>query len=226
MAEWVGLAAEWLQPIYKHIRQGVLGDGYVQVDESSGARKPKGGAFARRAAPEGAGKHRSPISVPAMGKPNKDTSGSALGPAARASITGRPAAPPRAWIRSCPSTAKACCKAMATPPTEPLPASAAQPSPSPDVGRTRGAASTKRSRAPRATRCSSCARSATSTPSSGGSARAASGRGCGHSRAKSKAGPSSNGSGKPCAAGKRGTATYRKAPWARPSTTHWASGPR
>lgn len=34
MAEWVGLAAEWLQPIYQHIRQGVLGDGYVQVDET------------------------------------------------------------------------------------------------------------------------------------------------------------------------------------------------
>jgi transposase len=34
MAEWVGLAAEWLQPIYQHIRQGVLDDGYVQVDET------------------------------------------------------------------------------------------------------------------------------------------------------------------------------------------------
>ena len=35
MAEWVGLAAEWLQPIYQHIRRGVLGDGYVQVDETA-----------------------------------------------------------------------------------------------------------------------------------------------------------------------------------------------
>ena len=34
MAEWVGLAAEWLQPIYQHIRQGVLERGYVQVDET------------------------------------------------------------------------------------------------------------------------------------------------------------------------------------------------
>ena len=38
MAEWVGLAAEWLQPIYQLIRQEVFGHGYVQVDEPSGAR--------------------------------------------------------------------------------------------------------------------------------------------------------------------------------------------
>ena len=34
MAEWVGLAAEWLQPIYEKIRQEVMGHGYVQVDET------------------------------------------------------------------------------------------------------------------------------------------------------------------------------------------------
>ena len=34
MAEWVGLAAEWLKPIYEHIRRDVLGNGYVQVDET------------------------------------------------------------------------------------------------------------------------------------------------------------------------------------------------
>jgi transposase len=34
MAEWVGLAAEWLQPIYEHIRQGVVSRGYLQVDET------------------------------------------------------------------------------------------------------------------------------------------------------------------------------------------------
>ena len=34
MAEWVGLAAEWLQPIYHLIRQDVLRYGYVQVDET------------------------------------------------------------------------------------------------------------------------------------------------------------------------------------------------
>ena len=38
MAEWVGLAAEWLQPIYSLIQQDVFGHGYVQVDEPSGAR--------------------------------------------------------------------------------------------------------------------------------------------------------------------------------------------
>ena len=34
MAEWVGLAAEWLKPIYEVIRQGVFARGYVQVDET------------------------------------------------------------------------------------------------------------------------------------------------------------------------------------------------
>ena len=34
MAQWVGLAADWLQPIYQEIRRGVLEDGYVQVDET------------------------------------------------------------------------------------------------------------------------------------------------------------------------------------------------
>ena len=38
MAEWIGLAAEWLQPICHLIRQDVLRHGYVQVDEPSGAR--------------------------------------------------------------------------------------------------------------------------------------------------------------------------------------------
>ncbi len=34
MAEWVGLAAEWLQPIYQQIRQEVVSSGYLQVDET------------------------------------------------------------------------------------------------------------------------------------------------------------------------------------------------
>ena len=34
MAEWVGPAAEWLQPIYQHIRQGVISRGCLQVDET------------------------------------------------------------------------------------------------------------------------------------------------------------------------------------------------
>jgi len=34
MAEWVGLAAEWLQPVCNLIRNEVLGHGYVQVDET------------------------------------------------------------------------------------------------------------------------------------------------------------------------------------------------
>ena len=31
---WLELAADWLQPIYEHIRTGVLAGGYVQIDET------------------------------------------------------------------------------------------------------------------------------------------------------------------------------------------------
>ncbi|MEO6788639.1 MAG: IS66 family transposase [Chthoniobacteraceae bacterium] len=34
MAQWMGMAADWLRPIYEAIRTGVLGGGYVQVDET------------------------------------------------------------------------------------------------------------------------------------------------------------------------------------------------
>lgn len=34
LARWVGLAAEWLKPVYEAIRTGVLAGGYVQVDET------------------------------------------------------------------------------------------------------------------------------------------------------------------------------------------------
>ena len=34
MAQWMALAADWLRPIYETIRTGVLGGGYVQVDET------------------------------------------------------------------------------------------------------------------------------------------------------------------------------------------------
>ncbi len=34
MAEWVALAADWLRPLYELIKTGVMGDGYVQIDET------------------------------------------------------------------------------------------------------------------------------------------------------------------------------------------------
>lgn len=34
LARWVELAADWLRPIYERIRTGVLGGGYVQIDET------------------------------------------------------------------------------------------------------------------------------------------------------------------------------------------------
>ena len=34
LARWVGLAADWLKPIYENIRTGVMAGGYVQLDET------------------------------------------------------------------------------------------------------------------------------------------------------------------------------------------------
>ena len=34
MTQWMGMTAEWLRPIYETIRTGVLGGGYVQIDET------------------------------------------------------------------------------------------------------------------------------------------------------------------------------------------------
>lgn len=34
LTRWVELSADWLKPIYEHIRTGVMGGGYVQVDET------------------------------------------------------------------------------------------------------------------------------------------------------------------------------------------------
>ena len=34
LARWVGLAADWLRPVYEQIRTGVMAGGYIQVDET------------------------------------------------------------------------------------------------------------------------------------------------------------------------------------------------
>ena len=34
MCEWIGVAADWLRPIYEEIRKDVLARGYVQMDET------------------------------------------------------------------------------------------------------------------------------------------------------------------------------------------------
>jgi len=34
LADWVGLAADWLQPIYQEIKKGLLEEGYLQIDET------------------------------------------------------------------------------------------------------------------------------------------------------------------------------------------------
>ena len=34
LADWVGLAADWLRPVYQEIKNGVLRQGYLQIDET------------------------------------------------------------------------------------------------------------------------------------------------------------------------------------------------
>lgn len=34
MCDWVGVVAEWLKPVYNHIREGLLEGGYLQIDET------------------------------------------------------------------------------------------------------------------------------------------------------------------------------------------------
>jgi transposase len=74
MAEWVGLAAEWLKPIYQEIKQGVLSEGYVQVDETPIATSP-----------------------PETAKPNSATCGRVVLRVATWSSTGRQVGRQHAW---------------------------------------------------------------------------------------------------------------------------------
>ena len=218
MANWMGLAADWLKPIYETIRTGVMGGGYVQVDETPIAylcpghgktkqgylwacHRPGGDAIYHWQTSRAAACLEKIVPVDFQGVLQSDGY-AAYGAFARE--------------RGGSLTLAGCWAHAARPPASlPIP-----------LRRLGGAAFTRHSRAPRATRCSSCARSATFIPSSGDCARAAPGRACGPSHARSKADPSSHDSGRPCAVGKRGTAICRRARWVKPSTTPWASGPR
>ena len=44
LAHWMEVAADWLKPIYQHIRTGVMAGGYVQVDETP-VRLPRTGKW-------------------------------------------------------------------------------------------------------------------------------------------------------------------------------------
>ena len=59
MARWMGLAADWLRPIYEKIRTGVMAGGYLQIDEtpirylSPGHGQAKLGYFSTALSPGG-----------------------------------------------------------------------------------------------------------------------------------------------------------------------------
>ena len=91
LARWMGLAADWLAPVYASIRTGVMAGGYVQVDEPqrSGDRRPKAARRARRSRV----KPRSVTLIPAEAKPNSATCGQPTLRAATPSTIGRPAGP-------------------------------------------------------------------------------------------------------------------------------------
>jgi transposase len=54
MARWLGLAADWLRPIYEEIRTGVMAESYLQIDEtpirylSPGTAKPSSATSGQR----------------------------------------------------------------------------------------------------------------------------------------------------------------------------------
>jgi transposase len=160
MAQWLALAADWLRPIYEHIRTGVLGGGYVQVNET-------------------------PVEYLAPG--NGQTKLGYLWTCARpggdtvfAWHTSRTAACLENII---PADFAAPCKATATPPIPPSCASTTpppetKPSPSPPAGRTPDAASTKPAKPPRAPAPGCTARSATFTKSNTNCAKAEPARVC------------------------------------------------
>jgi transposase len=77
LARWVELAADWLKPIYEHIRTGVMAGGYVQVDET-------------------------PIEYlePGNGKTRQGYFWTCNRPGGDGFYIGKPAAPPRVWTTS------------------------------------------------------------------------------------------------------------------------------
>ena len=90
LAHWIELAADWLKPIYERIRTGVMGGGYVQVDETPvrylmpGNGKAKTGYFWTTSRPQG-----------------------------DVCTSGKPAARRPAWITCCRSTSGASYNATA-----------------------------------------------------------------------------------------------------------------
>jgi len=101
LCDWMGLAAQWLKPVYEELRKEVLRGGYVQIDET-------------------------PVRylAPGTGKSSKATSGPAPNPRATSFSAGKPAAPPAAWKTSFPPTSTGKSNAMATKPTSAWPARA------------------------------------------------------------------------------------------------------
>ena len=95
MARWMGLAADWLRPIYEEIRTGVMAGGYLQIDET-------------------------PIRYlsPGYGQTKLGYFWTALSPGAMCSIIGKPAGQPTASARSLRPTSRALSNATPTRPME------------------------------------------------------------------------------------------------------------
>ena len=104
MSRWVGLAAEWLRPIYQIILGGVLDGEYAQVDETV-----------------------TNISSLVVVERSTATFGRSNDPGVTPPSTGPPHVRRRSWRRSSRLTSVASSSATATAPTRPLPSGMGNP---------------------------------------------------------------------------------------------------
>ena len=113
LARWVALAADWLKPIYEHIRTGVMAGGYVQVDET-------------------------PVNYlePGYGRTQQGYFWTASRPGGDVFFRWETSRAAACLDNVIPPTFAARCNATATRPTAPLPTVARARSPWPVVGRT------------------------------------------------------------------------------------------
>ena len=201
MARWLGMASDWLEPIHRGIRAGVMAGGYVQGDETCikyldpgngqtsqgyfwAFKRPGGDAFFEWRTSRAAECLRQIIPAELTQPPPPEASGSA-----------QHSVPSVSRLPSALGSA-ARCSAMATAPIRPLPDCMEVGSPWPRAGRMCGASSTKPKTAVASTPPSSSCRSSTFTGWSQNCAKRKPVHVCGKPRAAPRASRSSSASAK------------------------------
>jgi transposase len=204
LTRWVELASQWLKPIYEQIRTGVMGGGYVQVDET-------------------------PIEYlsPGHGRTKQGYLWTCSVLEATCFTVGKPAGPPYAWTTSSRLTSPAPFSATVTPPIVLLPTVRTVRLNWPVAGRMCEGSFLKPKNNRRVRPAGSCAKSNTSTgwkPGCGNPALAGAVPNCAPPFAPTKADPSSSGLNAPWSGSSAAAGIYRRACWAWRLIMPWASG--